>query len=122
MSPNEVELLSRESERLTALGIPFKHIRISDGRPVVIVPPEVMNVIICERDGGKKIPGLFISENGCKWTASRLIHGKHEHRSGLTECLAYRWTLGYPIGETERRSRYAGQTPYRNSRKKTKKH
>ena len=120
MSPNEVELLSRESERMTALGIPYKHIRISDGKPIVIVPHEVMNVIISERDGGKRLPGLFISENGCKWTASRITKGKHEHRSGLSECLAYRWSLGYPIGTSERRSRYAGQTPYRHSRKKTK--
>lgn len=121
MSPNEVELLSRESERMATLGIPYRHIRISDGRAIVIVPSDVMSVIIAERDGGKNIPGLFIAENGCKWTASRMAHGKHEHRSGLTECLAYRWTLGYPIGPTQRRSRYAGQTPYRNSRKKTKK-
>lgn len=122
MSPHDVELLSKESARLTALGIPYTHIRITDGKPVVIVPRDVMAVIINERDGGKHFPGLFLSEDGNKWTASRVIHGVHEHRSGLTECRAFRWTLGYPIGSTKRRSRYAGQTPYRNSRKKTKKH
>ena len=121
MNPNEVELLSRESERMNTLGIPYKHINISDGKAIVIVPSDVMNVIISERDGGKTLPGLFISENGKHWTASRMVRGKHEHRSGLSECLAYRWTLGYPIGTAQRRSRYAGQTPYRNTRKKTKK-
>lgn len=118
MNPYECELLSEESARLNTLGIPYKHIMISDGKPIVIVPHDVMSVIISERDTGKKLPGLFVSENGCKWTASRIVHGKHEHRSGLTECKAFRWTLGYPIGESERRSRYAGQTPYTRSRKK----
>lgn len=120
MNPIEVELLSKESARMNTLGIPYKHIMISDGKPVVIVPHDVMSVIINERDNGKKLPGLFVSENNSKWTASRIMHGKHEHRSGLTECKAFRWTLGYPIGETQRKWRYAGQTPYTNTRKKKK--
>lgn len=120
MMTNEVDIMSKEIARLQSMGIPYKYVNISDGQPVVIVNPDVMDMIIAHRDHGVKIQGLFVCDDGKHWTASRLRRGVHEHRSDLTECLAFRWALGYPIGTTDRRSRYAGQTPYKRSKKPKK--
>ena len=119
MNPNESKVIMQESERLESLGIRYDHIHCSDGKAVVTVDLDTIRDIIEKRDQGETISGLFISNIGHDWVASKVDEsGNHTCRGGLTECKAYRWVLGYPVGTKERRSRYAGQPDYRNQRKK----
>ena len=123
MNSIESQVIIKESSRLESLGIPYDHIHCSEGKAIVTVKRDVMNSIISMRDQGKIIKGSFIAFNGNEWVASVMDDsGKHRHRSGLTECRAYRWVLGYPVGRKDRHFRYSGQPNYRNSRRKKGKH
>ena len=119
MNSNESQVIIKESSRLDSMGIPYDHIHCSEGKPVVTVTKDVLQSIISMRDQGEHIPGLFISYDGKEWIASKIDEsGNLLHRSGLTECKAYRWVLGYPIGHRDRNSHYAGGPIYRTKRKK----
>lgn len=118
MNSMEQQVISEESSRLDSLGIPYDHIHCSDGKPVVTVNVDVLKSIIHQRDQGEKIKGLFICFNGEEWLASKMDDSGASHRSGLTECKAYRWVLGYPIGHYSRNSYYIGGPEFKTHRKK----
>lgn len=122
MNCDDSDVIYQESLRLNDLGIPYDHIHCSDGKPVVTVDRDTMLSIISMRNRGEVFDGNFISCKGSEWSASFIDQtGKHQVRSGLTECKAYRWVLGYPVGHYTRHSRYAGQTEYTRTRKQRKK-
>ena len=122
MNSADTKIIDMESSRLESLGIPYDHIHCSDGKPIVTVDQETMKSIIAMRDDGQTVSGLFISHTGKDWMASMTDKsGNPQHMSGLTECKAYRWVLGYPIGHSARHSRYLGQPCYKRSRKTRRK-
>lgn len=119
MNPTDSQIVFDETSRLESLGIPFEHVHCSDGKAVVTVSPDILSSIMRKRDQGDSIPGLFISYNGHEWLASMIDEsGQAHHRSGLTECKAYRWVLGYPIGHCSRDSYFVGGPIFRKRRKK----
>ena len=122
MNPIESQVISEESTRLESMGIPYDHIHCSDGRPVVTVSEDVLRTIMSLRDQGQPITGLFISYNGKEWLASKMDEsGEVHHKKGLTECKAYRWVLGYPIGHYVRTSYYIGGPQFKTTRKRSRK-
>ena len=121
MNPTDSKVITEESMRLDSLGIPYDHIHCSEGKPVVTVKEDTLRNIMSMRDQGQNITGLFISYNGKEWLASILDDsGSVQHRSGLTECKAYRWVLGYPIGHYVRDSYFVGGPAFKTHRKKRK--
>ena len=124
--PNDFFIIDSESKRLEMMNLPFMHINVLDRKPVVLVDDDMMDRIIGIRDSGVQLRGLFVSMNkNGTWSASYLDHdGIHHHRSDMTECRAYRWVLGYPIGRKPLTSKYSGGTPFkthRSSKKSSKK-
>lgn len=116
--PNDFYIISTESSRLAMMNLPYRHINVLDNKPVVLVDGDMMDRIVGIRDSGVKLNGLFVSsDDKGRWSASYVDDdGIHHHRSGLTECKAYRWVLGYPIGRKPLNSHYSGSKPFRKHR------
>ena len=113
--PNDFLIINDESARLEMMNLPYLHINVLDRKPVVLVDVPMMERIISIRDSGVQLKGLFVSldENG-NWSASYLDHdGVHHYKTGLTECRAYRFALGYPVGRKTLGSRFSGSKPYK---------
>lgn len=107
------DIVGKESARLKHLGIEYEHIQSADGMPVVTVNTSVMSRIVSSRDSGDLIKGRFVCQTGTgHWSASFIdSNGEHSFRDDLSECLAYRFVLGYRIGRMRQLSRYKGQAP-----------
>ena len=115
------ETIDTEKNRLKRIGIPYLYVRYTEGIPVAILEPNVFSGIVNRRNNGDQLTGYFICEDNGKWSVSFIdLEGRHMYRDKLTECKAYRWLLGYPIGTAPRYSKYKGQPPYRVRRPRKK--
>lgn len=112
-------LINTERKRLNYIGIPYIHIHVIEGIPIAILSSEEFSKIVERRNNGDQLPGHFITQSDKGWSASYIDkEGRHHSHDKLTECRAYRWILGYPIGHAKKKSRYKGG-PTCKPRKKT---
>jgi len=111
LSTNDA-IIERESDRLRNLSIPFEHIHIADGVPVVTVSKDTLDGIVAARNNGIFIDGRFICCSDGSWSASYLPEPEmHSFKDGMSEQLAYRFVLGYRVGRGQQTSRYKGYSP-----------
>ena len=117
--PGRSEIVTDESMRLDALGIPYLFINCYDGVAVTVLDSKTMRTIIAKRNQGTLVSGRFVAqmESGT-WTASYIDrNGIHRYFDSVTEMKAYRIVLDYPVGHQKRYGRYGNTNPRPKVRK-----